>query len=118
MHEQIPVHVIWGRAPQTDVVDNDLKIENNDGTASVPLETEIIQKDADFFVMRGVSNAFNEFLGRLDVGGTLSLQITRGREPSDDEQEPPTTTASFVIDNRNGQRHVWDYTVERRKAVR
>lgn len=116
--EPIPVHVIWGTAPESDFVERgEERVFAPGQPVSRPLEVEVEKDAADYFVMRGVMAAFQTYVGQVKPGGAISVIISRGMDVTEQEPSPVGTSASFVINNPDG-RHVWDFNVERRKAVR
>lgn len=115
---EIPTWVVWGTAPETDYQDDGSIALKGDGVESRPLEIYFQKDGADMYIMRGIATSFQAYLGMLEPGGTISVMISRGQDTTEEQPEPPTTTGSFVINNPGGNRHVWDFAVERRKAVR
>lgn len=113
------VYVVWGEAPDVDWAERPGSEEQEPkfGEQVVrPVEVEFAPEAADAYVMRGVHAAFTSFLGSLKPGGTMSVMITRGRQPLPGEEQP-MTSGSFVISNPDGARHVWEYRVQKRQAV-
>lgn len=100
----LPVYIIWGTDPD----------EANDKLR--PLASELLKAEADSAVLTGLMGAVATHLGRLEEGGRLSVLISRGRAPDGDDPEPPGTHASFIIDNPHGDKHVWEFVVEKRMA--
>lgn len=106
--------VIWGEAPEEDWANPAEKEGDVRFGAQVarPVEIEFLKDAADAFVMRNTLGYFSAFIGKLAPGGTISVIINR----APDEGEA-TTNGSFVINNPDEERHVWEFRVQRRKAV-
>lgn len=78
------------------------------GEKSKPIEVYLNKQGADEHIMKGLLGAYANHLQVLEPGGTISLIMTRGDEPT--EEHPfPTSSGSFVISNPKGDRHVWDF---------
>lgn len=105
--EPIETYVVFGSDPEN---------------PNKPLEVFMQQPGADQFLAEGLLRAFQAHLPALEPGGTLSMIITRGVKPTEEQPNPICTSGSFVINNLPDEkpvdRHVWDYHVERRQAVR
>jgi hypothetical protein len=84
-------------------------IGSKPGEERRPIECYLSKEGADAFLMRGMAQTFVESLGALEPGGTISLIVNRGLEPTDEEKHP--SSGSFVINNPDGARQVWDFTV-------
>lgn len=102
------VHVIWGSDPDS-------------GQKRSPIGVALDKDEADAVVLNGLMGTLMSHLQVLTDGGQLSVLVTRGRAPVDEEDNPPGTFASFVIDNppadgRKGDRHAWEFQVERRST--
>lgn len=72
------------------------------------IEVYLTQERADNHILMGLLQAYQSHLGAVEPGGTLSLIINRAAEPVDGSL-PPVTSGSFVINNPEDDRHVWDF---------
>lgn len=81
------------------------------GGKSKPIECYIEEAQAEAVMMRLLANAYIQHLGDLEPGGTISAMATRKSE------DGGQTNASFVVNNPDGDRHVWEFYVEKRSAV-
>jgi hypothetical protein len=80
------------------------------------LEVFADQEQADAYLVRGLMIAYQNHGGTLEPGGQMSLLINRGREPAEGDPSPPGTTGSFIVNNEGGDRHAWDYVIQRARA--
>lgn len=67
------------------------------------IEVYLTQDRADNHILMGLLQAYQQHLVAVEPGGTLSLIVNRATE------ENGTTSGSFVINNPQGDRHVWDF---------
>lgn len=87
-------------------------------TPAHPVAVLLEQREADAYLMQGLLDTIMRHFGSVGSGGTMSFILTRGRQPKDDDQFPPPTTASFVLNNPSdaeelADRHSWDFRIER-----
>ena len=116
LNEPQDVYIIWGEAPDVDWAEGAADDEPKFGEqVTRPVEVEFAPAAADAYVLRGVHAAFTSFLGALKPGGTMSVMVYRGGESVGEDET--RTTGSFVINNPDGGRHVWEYRVQKRQAV-
>lgn len=73
-----------------------------------PLEVYLDRRGADEHILKGLLGAYANHLSAVEPGGTLSLIVNIGPEPTADSPNP-SSSGSFVINNPKGDRHVWDF---------
>lgn len=110
-----PVHVVWGNLPE--IKDGVL----TDSTERTPLEVFLEQVKADQYLLEGLVFSFGQHVNELAPGGQITMLVTRGQRPTEDNPNPPTTFGSFVVSNpadgdKKADRHEWEFTVERRQT--
>lgn len=103
------VYLIFGTDPQETI---------SPGVQRKMIEVVKAQNEADSYMLRGLLTAFAAHCETATPGGQLSVMVNLGKLPDDDNPNPICSTASFVVNDPSGHRHVWEFDVERRKAAK
>ena len=100
------VYVLWGPDPE----------DPEKGTGSSVLMVDDEVDNPEMALVHTLLEVTSDHLRSLKKGGTCSLMFTRGKPGVDG----PDTYAhgSFVVNNPGGDRHSWDFYVEKRDAFR
>lgn len=107
----VPAFVVWGAVPEFEREGNRIVMAESGAIKTQAMEVFLSRDAADSFLVQGLMGAFAQHAIRLKPGGTISLFINRGVSDA-------ASNGSFVINNPEEARSVWDFRVEERKAVR